>query len=109
MSCFWCGHEKCDCKDWIESLHKDYEGGEVIEPEVKKINPFGEPQEGGDHYRKGDTMDVAEWCERRGHSPAEFNIIKYTDRHRDKHGIEDLRKAYQYLKFLAWIEYEENL
>lgn len=76
---------------------------------IKKIkNPF-DFQEGGNHYKIEGVMDVAEWSKRRGHCPFQHNIIKYVDRHKKKNGIEDLRKAKQYLEFIAYIEYNENL
>ncbi len=89
------------CDDWTR-------GPKNNTTQIPK-NPFHKPQQGGSHYRKGDTMDVAEWCERREHTPCQMNVVKYVDRHKDKGGIKDLRKARQYLEFLAWVEYGENL
>lgn len=40
---------------------------------------------------------------------AEGNVIKYVARHRKKNGIEDIKKAMQYLKFIARYEYNENI
>jgi len=71
-------------------------------------NPFNY-QEGGSHYKIEGVMDVAEWSKRRGHCPYQANVIKYVDRHKKKNGIEDLRKAKQYLEFIAYVEYGENL
>lgn len=77
-----------------------------INKEVK--NPF-DYQQGGTHYKIDGVMDVAEWTKKRGHCPYQANIVKYVDRHKKKNGIEDLRKAKQYLEFIAYIEYGENL
>lgn len=82
--------------------------GDCIDSTLTLENPF-DYQEGGNHYKKEGVMDPAEWCKRRAHCPFQHNVIKYVDRHRLKGGIEDLRKAQQYLKFIAYIEYGENL
>jgi len=71
-------------------------------------NPFNY-QVGGSHYKKEGGMDLAEWSKRRGHCPYQYCSIKYIDRHKEKDGIKDLRKAKQYLEFIAYIEYGENL
>lgn len=71
-------------------------------------NPF-DYQQGGVHYKIDGVMDVAEWTKKRGHCPYQANIVKYVDRHKRKNGLEDIRKAKQYLEFIAYIEYGENL
>ena len=98
-------HDNCSERNEYKLWEPKPEGSTA--PRV--TNPFKKPQVAGSHYRKNNTMDVAEWCERRKHSPCEFNVIKYTDRHKQKNGIEDLRKAKQYLEFLAWVEYKQEL
>ena len=37
------------------------------------------------------------------------NIVKYVTRYKQKHGKEDLLKAYQYLKKLVDVEYKEKI
>jgi hypothetical protein len=73
--------------------------------------PANDLQIGGDHYRKKamQPWDVMEaWF-----TPEAFqgflagNAIKYLARHRDKGGVEDLKKARHYLDKL--IECHENL
>ena len=71
-------------------------------------NPF-DYQVDGSHYKKEGLMDVTEWCMRHDVPLAEFNVIKYTFRHKKKNGIIDLRKAKHYLEFIAYIKYGENL
>jgi hypothetical protein len=39
---------------------------------------------------------------------AEGNVIKYICRHKKKNGIEDLRKAKQYIDYIIEKEYEGN-
>ena len=41
------------------------------------------------------------WCE--------SNVIKYICRHKNKNGIEDLRKAIHYIEFLAEMDYPEEV
>lgn len=72
------------------------------------INPF-DTQVGGNHYKKEGLMDVTEWCMKHDLDIGEFNVIKYTFRHPNKGGIEDLRKAKHYLEMIAYIKYGENL
>ena len=40
---------------------------------------------------------------------AEGNVIKYAMRHRDKNGLEDIKKAIKYLKFIAEQDYGVEL
>ena len=40
---------------------------------------------------------------------AEGNVIKYTMRHRDKNGLDDIKKAIKYLKFIAEQDYGVEL
>lgn len=82
--------------------------GDDIKENHQLKNPF-EYQEGGSHYKIPGVMDPTEWCMKRGHDPCQHNVVKYVDRHKRKNGIEDLRKANQYLKFIAYLEYGEEL
>ena len=75
-------------------------------PEPK--NPF-DTQVGGTHYQKFPAMQPAEFLERNKVPFTEGNIVKYVLRHSDKNGLEDLRKAAQYLEFLAFCTYGENI
>jgi len=84
------------------------EGEDQWELKKEIQNPF-DYQEGGSHYKVNGVMDVAEWSKLRGHCPYQHNVIKYVDRHKKKNGIEDIRKANQYLKFIAYVEYGEGL
>ena len=71
-------------------------------------NPFN-IQVGGTHYQKDGVMGPAEWCMKHELGIGEFNVIKYTFRHENKDGIKDLRKAKQYLKFIAWVKDGETI
>lgn len=54
-------------------------------------------QIGGDHYSKR-TIQPWDIIDEYGLNYYEGNVIKYVLRHRDKNGIEDLRKASHYLE-----------
>jgi hypothetical protein len=64
-------------------------------------------QVGGSHYQM--EIQPIDFIMRNNIPFAEGNVIKYVTRHRQKNGIEDLRKAMQYLKFIAMDEYNQNL
>ncbi len=60
-------------------------------------------QEGGDHYQF--PIQPIEYTLKNKLSFCEGNVIKYVTRHRKKNGLEDLKKAMQYLNFLMESEY----
>jgi hypothetical protein len=78
---------------------------------IKQIYPNAgalDYQEGGDHYTNF-KIQPAEYTILNGLGFAEGNVIKYISRHNFKGGIEDLRKARQYLEMIAEIVYEDVL
>ncbi len=58
-----------------------------------------EKQEGGDHYKKRKIQPI-DYILANKLSFCEGNVVKYVTRWRDKGGLEDLKKARQYLDFL---------
>lgn len=64
-------------------------------------------QIGGDHYSKY-GIQPTEFIYKNGIPFIEGNIIKYVIRHKDKHGLEDLRKAKHYIDLLIQFEYGEQ-
>lgn len=62
-------------------------------------------QEGGSHY-KTFKIQPLEFIYKNDIPFIEANIIKYVLRHKQKNGLEDLRKAEHYLKILMQLEYE---
>lgn len=64
-------------------------------------------QEGGSHY-KTFKIQPLEFIYQNDIPFIEANIIKYILRHRQKNGLEDLRKAEHYLKILMQYEYETS-
>ena len=70
--------------------------------------PF-ETQVGGNHYQNGDLPGPAEWCMKHGLEFGEASAIKYLFRHGDKDGLKDIKKAYQYVEFIAHVKYGVGL
>lgn len=68
-------------------------------------------QVGGSHYKNPDVPegfpDPAEFCIMHGLGGAETAVIKYVFRHNRKDGVKDLKKAKQYLEFIAACRYNE--
>lgn len=97
----------CSRKDGVACNHD--ETWRSWEPKVDDGNPFN-TQTGGDHYKKvANCPDVAEWCTMQKIEFSEGNVIKYVFRHERKNGFEDIEKAYQYLRFIAWVKYGKTL
>ena len=61
-------------------------------------------QEGGGHY-KAFKIQPIEFIHSNGIPYMEANVIKYVCRHREKNGLQDLRKAIHYLEMLIELEY----
>ncbi len=70
-------------------------------------NPL-KTQEGGTHY-KGMNIQPAEFIHANNIPYLEANVIKYVCRHREKGGIDDLRKAQHYIELLIHFEYRHML
>ena len=66
-----------------------------------------EEQIGGSHYKDCQIQPV-EYIVRNGLDFLEGNIIKYVTRWKDKNGIEDLKKAKQYLDKLIELNEDNN-
>ena len=62
--------------------------------------------QGGKHYQ-GFVIQPAEFIIKNKLPFAEGNVIKYTLRHREKNGAEDIKKAIHYLKIILEVEYGE--
>jgi hypothetical protein len=64
-------------------------------------------QEGGSHY-KDMLIQPVEFIHRNRIPYLEANVIKYVCRHKNKNGVEDLKKARHYLDLLIQLEYNEE-
>jgi hypothetical protein len=54
-------------------------------------------------------MDIIEFCQINNLDFMVGNVIKYVMRHKDKNGLEDIRKAMTYLKRIAKHDYNEDI
>lgn len=70
-------------------------------------NPL-KKQEGGAHY-KAMKIQPIEFIHENNIPYLEGNVIKYVCRHREKGGIDDLRKAQHYIELLIHFEYRHML
>jgi TPP-dependent trihydroxycyclohexane-1,2-dione (THcHDO) dehydratase len=64
-------------------------------------------QVGGGHYAKF-KIQPTEFIHANNVPFIEGNVIKYVLRHREKNGIEDLKKARHYIDLLIQFEYEST-
>jgi len=62
-------------------------------------------QVGGGHYTKY-KIQPTEFIHKNKVPFIEGNIIKYVMRHKEKNGVEDLKKAKHYIDLLIQFEYE---
>lgn len=65
-------------------------------------------QVGGGHYKKW-LIQPVEFFHANSIPFLEGNVVKYIIRHKDKNGLEDLRKAKHYLELIAQLDYGEVL
>ncbi len=61
-------------------------------------------QEGGTHYKKFSIQPI-EFIHKNNIPFIEANVIKYVMRHKEKNGLEDLKKAKHYIDLLIELEY----
>ena len=64
-------------------------------------------QVGGNHYKKYKIQPV-EFAQANELNYCESNIIKYAVRHKDKNGIDDVKKIIHYAELLLELEYSEK-
>lgn len=64
-------------------------------------------QEGGTHYKEMKIQPI-EYAMANKLNACEFNVLKYISRHRNKNGVEDLRKAKHMIDLLIALEYEKG-
>ena len=65
-------------------------------------------QVGGSHYRDKAIQPV-EFIHANNLGFCEGNVVKYITRHKEKNGIEDLKKAKHYIDLLIEMEYKNEL
>lgn len=64
-------------------------------------------QEGGGHY-KNLAIQPVEYIFHNKLDYLEGNVVKYVTRHKDKNGIEDIRKAIHYCQLILEMQYGES-
>tara|TARA_R110000737_G_scaffold41837_5_gene62542 strand:+ start:537 stop:899 length:363 start_codon:yes stop_codon:yes gene_type:complete len=65
-------------------------------------------QIGGAHYKKGDNEEHWDRAWRLKYDPFQYIITKWVERHKDKNGLEDLRKARHAIdKYIEVLEAEQ--
>jgi hypothetical protein len=63
-------------------------------------------QVGGNHYNK--AIQPIEYIYKNNLGFIEGNIVKYITRHREKNGVEDLKKIKHYVDLLIELEYSDD-
>ena len=63
-------------------------------------------QVGGTHYQS--PIQTWDYIIANDLNYLEGNVVKYVSRHRQKHGVEDLRKAMHYLQKLIEVEIQND-
>lgn len=91
----------------IQALRKVIDIAKDTLEKATYTNPL-KTQEGGNHY-KAMKIQPVEFIHENGIGYLEGNVIKYVCRHRQKGGIEDLRKAQHYIELLIHQEYRHML
>lgn len=88
---------KCNCagKSLLQEVSSVGSGNIYADPLISALDK----QHGGDHY-KNKGIQPWEYIAANEIGFFEGNVIKYVTRHKDKNGIEDLKKAQHYLEFL---------
>ena len=99
-------------KGYVYQIHSNIKKQKSVGVQINKVEepPFeespNEVQVGGDHYK---SKDIQPWDAIHAWRLGFFsgNVIKYVARHKEKNGVEDLKKARHYLdKLISIIEGE---
>jgi len=76
----------------------------VLKKALKKVNPL-DVQVAGNHYKQFKIQPV-EFIHKNNLPYIDGCIVKYICRHRNKNGVEDLKKIKHYIDLLIELEYE---
>lgn len=89
--------------------HQDYFDPTPVPFELEDVPPTSplDIQVGGGHY-KNMAIQPVEFCQKNQLNHCESSIVKYACRHRNKNGIEDVRKIIHYAQLLLQLEYGVN-
>ncbi|QXG83179.1 hypothetical protein cpx_00024 [Clostridium phage cpx] len=97
-------HNVSNKRTWCQWFLKD--NFEVVNDIVVNGQPGIEMVEHPKHYNKG--IEVWDFTDSWGMDFLEGNIIKYVTRYKYKNGVEDLKKAKQFIERLIEREEKEN-
>lgn len=97
-------HNVTNKRTWCQWFLKD--NFEVVNDIVVSGQPGIEMVEHPKHYNKG--IEVWDFTDSWGMDFLEGNIIKYVTRYKYKNGVEDLKKAKQFIERLIEREEKEN-
>lgn len=64
-------------------------------------------QTGGSHYQ-GLAITPIEYAMKNGLDACQFSVVKYITRFRDKNGLEDLKKAKDFIDMIIKSEYQSK-
>lgn len=99
---------QADCELRYKLNNDDSEIARIFESiKTQKESPLG-TQVGGGHYKQYAIQPI-EFIHKNNVPYAEANVIKYVMRHKQKNGVEDLKKAIHYIQLLAEMEYGVKL
>lgn len=79
----------------------------AVRSNLTAANPL-DSQVGGDHY-KNLAIQPIEFTHKNKLDFLQGNIIKYTTRHKNKNGLEDIKKIIHYAKLIAKLDYDTEL
>lgn len=89
----------CVSEDMLEVVG----GEEVVSVPISKQSVL-DIQEGGNHYKICGIQPV-EYIHANNLGYFEGNVLKYVTRHKDKNGVEDIKKAIHYCQLILKLQY----
>ena len=96
------------CDKWKNDWNFPFHNIELVfdSPSTNQYNPLV-VQQSGNHYKNGKIQPI-EYSERNNLSMCQGNIVKYTSRHKEKNGVDDLAKVVHYALLEALFVYGED-
>lgn len=88
----------CVSEDMLELVGEEVESVPISKQSVLDI------QEGGNHYKICGIQPV-EYIHANNLGYFEGNVVKYVTRHKDKNGVEDIKKAIHYCQLILKLQY----
>lgn len=98
-------------KNWDNMVQSYIDTEQILRPveqTSEKKETALDTQVGGSHYKNWKIQPI-EFLQTNKVPPCEANVIKYICRHREKNGLEDLKKAKHYIDLLISLEYTDDI